>query len=197
MKAGALRTPCRNGDEIKRAASLSVKVTDRILRARPTDIVSSAGARRMNAAVPIRSNLLRLEHRLQTVVNGGADAAAISLRADGTRRPLRLRTSPPARAPHDEFRLPCSFKGIGGSLFRPHRWRRWRRRDRTTGSKPASAYGSAIGWGTIAADVPDALTGHNRNISPSATLFIRPQPRNWQAAYGGCPNGGRRRGADQ
>jgi hypothetical protein len=80
MKAGAPRTSCRNGDEIKRAASLSVKVTDRILRARPTAIVSSAGARCMNAAVPIRSNLLCLEHRLQTVVDGGAaDAAAIGL----------------------------------------------------------------------------------------------------------------------
>jgi hypothetical protein len=79
MKAGAPRNPCRNGDEMQRAASLSVKGTNRTLRARQTDIASSAGARRMNAAVPIRSNLLRLEHRLQTVVDGDADAAAISL----------------------------------------------------------------------------------------------------------------------
>jgi hypothetical protein len=78
MKAGAPRNPCRNGDEMQRAASFSVKGTDRTLRAPQTDIVSPAGRRRMNAAVPIRSNLLRLEHRLQTVVDGDAGAAAIS-----------------------------------------------------------------------------------------------------------------------
>jgi hypothetical protein len=86
MKAGAPGTPCRNGDEVQRAASLSVKVTDRILRARQTNIVSPAGRRCMNAAVPIRPNLLRLEHELQTVVDGGTGAAAILSRADGSRR---------------------------------------------------------------------------------------------------------------
>jgi hypothetical protein len=95
MKAGAPRSPCRNGDEIQRAASLSVKVTDRVLRARQTHIVSPADARRMNAAVPIRPNLLRLEHRLQTVVDGGAwrrrDYSYV-LTVSATR--LRLRTSP-------------------------------------------------------------------------------------------------------
>jgi hypothetical protein len=40
----------------------------------------------MNAAVPIRPNLLRLEHELQTVVDGGTGAAAILSRADGSRR---------------------------------------------------------------------------------------------------------------
>jgi hypothetical protein len=34
----------------------------------------------MNAAVPIRPNLLGLEHRLQTVVDGDARAAAITLK---------------------------------------------------------------------------------------------------------------------
>jgi len=101
MKAGAPRTACRNGDEVQRAASLSVKVTDRILRARQPNIVSPAGGRRMNAAVPIRPNLLRLEHRLQTVVDVGAsrrrDYSQV-LTASAIR--LRLRTSPPARAPH-------------------------------------------------------------------------------------------------
>jgi hypothetical protein len=55
----------------------------------------------MNAAVPIRPNLLRLEHRLQTVVDVGAsrrrDYSQV-LTASAIR--LRLRTSPPARAPH-------------------------------------------------------------------------------------------------
>src|SRR6185295_3589429 len=54
---------------IGRAASLSVDVTDGALRGQ-TRNVASASARRMNAAVPIGSNLLRLEHRLQTVVDG-------------------------------------------------------------------------------------------------------------------------------
>jgi hypothetical protein len=62
---------------------LSVKGTDPELRARQTDIVPAAGARRINAAVPIRSNLLRLEHELQTVVDGSACAAAITLSAYG------------------------------------------------------------------------------------------------------------------
>jgi hypothetical protein len=83
VKAGAPRTSCRNGDETERAASLSMKVTDRVLRAPQTNVPSSAGGRRMDAVVPIRSNLLGLEHELQTVVNGGARAAAITLSADG------------------------------------------------------------------------------------------------------------------
>jgi hypothetical protein len=62
---------------------LSVKGTDPELRARQTDIIPAVGARRMNAAVPIRSNLLRLEHELQTVVDGSACAAAITLSAYG------------------------------------------------------------------------------------------------------------------
>jgi hypothetical protein len=83
VKAGAPRTSCRNGDEIERAASLSMKVTDRVLRAPQMNVLSSAGGRRMDAAVLIRSNLLRLEHELQTVVDGSALAAAITLGADG------------------------------------------------------------------------------------------------------------------
>ncbi len=77
------RTACRNGDDVQRAASLSVRVTDRALRERQTDIVSLAGTRRINAAVPIRSNLLRLEHGHQTVVDGSVGAAAITRSADG------------------------------------------------------------------------------------------------------------------
>ena len=62
---------------------MSVKETDPELRAQQTDIGPAAGARRMNAAVPTRSNLLRLEHELQTVVDGSACAAAITLSAYG------------------------------------------------------------------------------------------------------------------
>jgi len=51
---------------------LSVKETDRKLRARLTEIGAPAGARHLNAVEPIRPNLLRLEHELQTVVDGSA-----------------------------------------------------------------------------------------------------------------------------
>jgi hypothetical protein len=70
VKAGVPQAPRRSGDGGRRAAHLSMKETDRKLRARQTDIAPVAGERRMNAAVPIRSNLSRLEHELQTVVNG-------------------------------------------------------------------------------------------------------------------------------
>src|SRR6516225_2184505 len=107
---------------ILRAASLSVEVTDGVLRGRAKHVVS-ASARRVNAAVPIRSNLLRLEHRLQTVVDGDGWAAAILLsRRYSATRPRRH--MPPARVPHRRLRLPCSFKGVGGQLFvRPHQKR--------------------------------------------------------------------------
>src|SRR5580704_2419301 len=65
-RRAALFVPKRR--RTRRAASLSVKGTDRVLRSAGS--VVPAGARCMNAALPIRSNLLRLEHRLQTVVDG-------------------------------------------------------------------------------------------------------------------------------
>jgi hypothetical protein len=40
-------------------------------------------------------------------------------------------------------------------------------RVRNMSSKATSALVPGI-WGTVAADVPDALTRHNRNLSPSA-----------------------------
>jgi hypothetical protein len=121
MKAGAPRSSCRNGDEIRRAASLSMKGTDRILRVPPTDVVSPAGGRRINAAVPIRSNLLRLEHRFQTVVDSDAwrrRDQSLVLAAFGDA--VSAAHIAAARAPHVASRLPCSFKGIGGFLFRPY-----------------------------------------------------------------------------
>jgi hypothetical protein len=51
---------------------LSVKETDRKLRVRQTEIGPPAGERYLNAGEPIRPNLLRLEHELQTVVDGSA-----------------------------------------------------------------------------------------------------------------------------
>jgi hypothetical protein len=72
------RAPRRRGDGGRQAARLSVKVKDRGHRVRQMDIGLPAGARCVNAAVPIRSNLLRLEHELRTVVNGSTRAAAIT-----------------------------------------------------------------------------------------------------------------------
>jgi hypothetical protein len=74
----------------------------------------------MNAAVPIRSNLLRLEHRLQTVVDSDAwrrrDQSFVLAAFGDTVSAAHIAA---ARAPHVASRLPCSFKGIGGFLFRP------------------------------------------------------------------------------
>ena len=72
------RAPRRRGDGGRQAARLSVKVKDRGHRVRQIDSDLTAGARYMNATVPIRSNLSRLGHELQTVVNGSARAAAIA-----------------------------------------------------------------------------------------------------------------------
>src|ERR1700757_3360299 len=57
---------------IGRAASLSVEVTDGVHRGQAEN-VAPAAARRTNAAMPNRSNLLRLEHSLQTVVDGDVE----------------------------------------------------------------------------------------------------------------------------
>lgn len=134
-----------------------MEVTDGVLRGQARNI-ASAGARRMNAAVPIRSNLLGLEHRLQTVVDGDGWAAAILLsRRYSATRPRRH--TPPAHVPHRRLRLPCSFKGVGGQLFVRIRSARKRR----NGSKPAFACGLSF-QGRHRGGRAEALTGHNRNI---------------------------------
>jgi len=50
---------------------------------RLTEIGPPAGERHLNAGEPMRPNLLRLEHELQTVVDGSAGAAVITLSAHG------------------------------------------------------------------------------------------------------------------
>ena len=161
MKAGAPRNPCRNGDEMQRAASLSMKGTDRTLRARQTDIASSAGARHMNAAVPIRSNLLRLEHRLQTVVDGDGWAAAILLsRRYSATRPRRH--TPPAHVPHRRLRLPCSFRASAASSSSASKARESAGMDRNPRSPAVSL--SMVPHGRHRGGRAEALTGHNRNI---------------------------------
>jgi hypothetical protein len=59
----------------------------------------AAGAHQADAAVPIRSNLLRLEHELQTAVDGSAGAAVMTLGAGGALDAPPLRPSQAARAP--------------------------------------------------------------------------------------------------
>jgi hypothetical protein len=67
----------RSGNGESQTARFSVKETDRQRRGREVDVDPAAGRRQVNAALPMRSTFLRLEHELQTVVDGGADAAAI------------------------------------------------------------------------------------------------------------------------
>jgi hypothetical protein len=75
--AGMPLAPRPFGDGERRAAHLSVKETDQGRRGRQKNSGRPAGMRYWNAAVPMRSNLLRLEHELQTVVDGSIRAAAI------------------------------------------------------------------------------------------------------------------------
>ena len=112
---------------------MSVKETGRKLRVRQADFARPDGARRMTAALPIRLNLSRLEHELQTAVNGSIRAAAISLSAGGIGKDAAATLrSPPACAARS-FQLPYSFKGIGvacssriARLPRPERIRKRR-----------------------------------------------------------------------
>jgi transcriptional regulator GlxA family with amidase domain len=83
VTAGVSRVPRRCGDGGRRAACLSVKVTDRKERAQQASIRPPAGKRRMGVAEPIQSNSLRFVHELQTAVNGGVCAAVIALGAYG------------------------------------------------------------------------------------------------------------------
>jgi hypothetical protein len=83
VTAGVSRGPCRSGNGERRAACLSVKVMDRDQRAQQASIRSPAGRRRMDAVEPIKSNLLRFVHELQTAVNGSVCAAVIALGAYG------------------------------------------------------------------------------------------------------------------
>jgi hypothetical protein len=152
-----------------------VNETDRVLRARQTEISPLAGERRMNAAVPMRSNLLRLEHELQTVVDGSALAAAITLSAhgigDAASAAHRCR-----HAPHGKLRLPSSFKGIrlanssasGRRVLAPERIE--------SGVRLAPAIGSHRGG---RAGRPDGTQPEPLTVS---LLFLRPRVRNWQAA---------------
>jgi hypothetical protein len=128
--------------------------------------------------MPNRSNLgfrwedfsledLRLEHELQTVAGSSARRC---------RDFFRLLT---ASARHCSGSVARHWharhaRGSGCPLSRGYRRRLlvppssapfWRRR----GSKAASALVPGY-WGAVAADVPDALTRHNRKLSPSASL---------------------------
>ena len=112
----------------------------------------------MDAAAPLRSNLLRLEHELQTVMVGGALS-----RRDYSQclRHLQYRTgnaSHAGTAPRGRFQLPCSFRVSACLFVRPYQ------RAIAAGSDQKAASAKLPLLEAIAADVPDTLTGHNRNI---------------------------------
>jgi hypothetical protein len=95
MGAGTPQVPRRRIDGSCRAGRLSLKGTDQEFRERHADTGSPACARRSDAAVPVRLNVLRLEHELQTVVNGGMAPPQLPWVLTISATPLRLRTSPP------------------------------------------------------------------------------------------------------
>jgi len=158
---------------------LSVSETDPELRVRQTAIAPSACARCLNAAVPIRLNLLRLEHELQTVVDGSASRRRLLLWVlTVSAAPLRQQPSPPARAPRGQFRMPCSFKGIGldfssasfGASSAPERI------ESLVRLCPRYRFGSRRGG---RAGCPDGTQPEHLTVSH---LFLGPRTWNWQAA---------------
>jgi hypothetical protein len=150
------KPPRRSGDGGRHAARLSVKKTDGKRRGRQAEIDPLASVQQFNAALPGRSNFLCLEHELQTVVDGGSDAAAITLGATvsaaasaahlavGARRTVSSGCPAPLRTSASLFRRPAPVSAPelseSGVRLLP------------------------VGRGAIAAGVPDALTGHNRNL---------------------------------
>jgi hypothetical protein len=150
------KPPRRSGNGGRRAARLSVKKMDWERRGHQAEIDPPASGRQVNAAMPVRSNFLCLEHKLQTVVDGGFDAAAITLGAHGIGGRFGS-TSRCRRTPHGKLQLPCSFKDIGVALS-------------SAGACPGAGTDrklrppAPLRSGAIVAGVPDALTGHNRNL---------------------------------
>ena len=95
--------------------------TDRKLRVRLTEIGAPAGERHLNAVEPIRPNLLRLEHELQTVVDGSAlsrrdysERSRYQRRPGSTYRCRRVRCAVSSGCP-----APLR---ASGSLLHPNRW---------------------------------------------------------------------------
>jgi hypothetical protein len=136
----------------------------------------------MNAAVPKRSNLSRLEHELQTAVDGGMQAAAISLSAGGIGETLRRHflvagarrtVSSGCPAPLRVLALLVRSASLGACLGAGA--------DRKLRPPPLPLSGALL------ADVPITLTGHNRNLLTVSPIFLRPGIRNWQAGCGICP----------
>jgi len=143
-RRAALFVPKRR--RTRRAASLSVKGTDRVLRSAGS--VVPAGARCMNAALPIRSNLLRLEHRLQTVVDGDDVGPPRYCQADDIRQrdPRRIRRRNMSRTVGSGCPAPLRASAASSSSALKAR------ECAGMGSKPAFARGLFVE--DFAADVP-------------------------------------------
>jgi len=108
---------------------------------------------------------LRLEHEFQTVMDGGALSRRVTLQCLRHRR-HRIGGVRAGAAPRGKFWSPYSF-GVSARLFvHLHQPSALSAPDRIEKRRPPSfRYRSEA----IAADMPDTLTGHNRNIRPSAT----------------------------
>ena len=147
----------------------------------PSVIGPGAGERRMNVAVPSESNLnLRLSHELQTAMGGSAERGrnfALCSRHGAT---LFQRLYDTAGARRARGPAVLIIEGIGGfapasapCLSEHDSDNIWPR----SGSKATSAslpssfsfLGEPIRRTVLQQDLPDALTRHNRDLSPSAS----------------------------
>jgi hypothetical protein len=134
-----------------------------------------AGERRAGASVSSGSKLdFRLEHELQPWWDGSAPPRGIT-------RLLALRLAPEVdhRRRRARFRLPFSLR-IGLPLAPLPA--------APVMSTPEQSQAESVipdRLGSIAADMPDALTG--TETEPVSRFFIRPPAGNWQAAPEICP----------
>jgi hypothetical protein len=182
MRARAPLASRSNGDEGRRAR-LSVDETGRKLRARPSKLARRSGERGSHAATSIRSNFaLRLEHKLQTVVDGSAWRGRASLNCSRYRQSGPGSVSLSAHAPHDKCRLPYSLR-VGVSSFRSVGPLLAPERSETVRSNPTFGWGHRGGR----AGCPDGTQPEPLTVSPS---FLRPPTWNWQAGLGDLPEGG-------
>jgi hypothetical protein len=180
MRARAPLALRRKGEEGGRAR-LSVDETGRTLRARRNKLDRRSGEGGCHPAASTRSNFaLRLEHKLQTVVDGRAWRSRDSPRCsryrrsgpDGGTRCRHTRRTASAGCP-----IPQGYRRLIVSHPSARCWRR-------SGAKPSAAT-PRFAWGHRGgrARCPDGIQPEPLTVSPP---FLRPRTGNWQAGRGIC-----------
>jgi hypothetical protein len=181
MRARAPLALRRKGEEGGRAR-LSVDETGRTLRARRNKLDRRSGEGDGHPAASTRSNFaLRLEHKLQTVVDGRAWRSRDSL-LDAHGIGEAAPTAEPAVGTRAARQAPAALflKGIGVSSSRIRRPVVGAGAERNRPQQPrVSVWGHRGGR----ARCPDGTQPEPLTVSPP---FLRPRTGNWQAGRGIC-----------